>query len=61
MFHAPMGRFKLELIYFYYLFFHRRAIQWDGGGKIVNKNKLILIIIKLKYIILCTVFDGLVD
>ena len=27
MFHAPMGRFQLELIYFYYLFFHRRPIQ----------------------------------
>ena len=26
-FHALMGRFKLQLIYFYYLFFHRLPIQ----------------------------------
>ena len=26
-FHAPMGIFQLELIYFYYLLFHRRPIQ----------------------------------
>jgi hypothetical protein len=27
MFHAPMGRFQLELIYFNYQFFHRHPIQ----------------------------------
>ena len=27
MFHAPMERFQLELIYFYYPFFHRRPTQ----------------------------------
>jgi hypothetical protein len=27
MLHAPIERFKLELIYFCYLFFHRRPIQ----------------------------------
>ena len=27
MFHAPMGRFQLELVYFNYQFFHRRLIQ----------------------------------
>jgi hypothetical protein len=31
----------LELINFYYLFFHRRPIERDDSGKIRNKNKLI--------------------
>jgi hypothetical protein len=37
MFHAPMGKFQLELIYFYYLFFHHRPTIEIG-----NKDKLIL-------------------
>jgi len=31
MFHAPMGRFQLELFIF--------IIIWDESGKIGNKNK----------------------
>ena len=40
MFHAPMGRFQVELINFYYLFFFRRPNHWDDGGIIGNENKL---------------------
>jgi hypothetical protein len=33
MFHAPMGRFQLELIYCISFIFHCHPIRWDDGGK----------------------------
>jgi hypothetical protein len=42
MFHAPMGRFRLELIYCFTFIFHRRPImQMLDGTTVENKGKTI--------------------
>ena len=46
MFHAPMGRFQLELIYYFTYFstvVPSTTIGWDDGGKIGKNIKLIVI------------------
>ena len=41
MFHAPMGRFQLELFIFitYLSTVVPFNVEWDDGGKIAHKNK----------------------
>ena len=34
MFHSPMGRFQLELIYYLTYFSTVQHVGWDDGGKI---------------------------
>ena len=41
MFYAPMGRFQLELIYWFSFIFHRRSIQLLDGTTVENKDKTI--------------------
>ena len=39
MFHALMGRFRLELFIFIAYRKENTTCEWDDGGKIDNKNK----------------------